>query len=1071
MEEIHCGIKSLMGSWQPVASIGHGMGMKEQVGSSGAGMQGISNYVAGRKPKGPRTHFGFSLLALVCVLSFSLSARAQDLPTTILDPNVGSTDTGLYPRTPTPTDRSSQGNSTQTGASQRDIISHEENPGSTTLSTNQIIALLHQKPEVIIDLKQVMADYFYQRGIAVQEDSISDEMLFSNIARYAALRQTISIWLRARGYASDADFDRSTESSLDPEPLLTSAPAEQNPLTDQDRGTTEEYPNGMSQLALALRDLPPDSEILPQNLSNSNIYPTQSAYPTDRDLRARAEGASDQRTTPERAAGNNRSLTQRQSAMPLNKREQLDTDTIDVLHQTAPYNLQALRDLYTQVPDQTATVKRFGSDVFLNRGASTREMPIDLPIGPDYILGPGDNLSISLWGGVSQNFNRVVDREGKIVLPEAGFVVVAGLTLERTQQLVQSALAQQFKDAHVVVSVTRLRTVRVYVVGDVQRPGAYDISSLSTPLNALYAAGGPTSVGSLRSIRHYRGKTLIHEVDLYDFLIHGIRGDVDRLEPGDTILVPAAGPQVEVSGMVKRPAIYEFKGEAKLSDVLEEAGGVRVSAALAHIRVERIEADGHRSTVEVGLPQGSTLESARTQMEAFQVKDGDRVIVPPILPYSEKAIYLTGHVVRPGKLSYRDSMKLSDAIRSYQDLLPEPSDHGEIIRLMPPDLRPEAIDFSLTDVLAGNSAIILQPFDTIRIRGRYEADAPRVTIRGEVLKPGAYALVEGMTAAQLVRIAGGFKRSALLADADLASYEIQDGRQVVSRRHEIPIGRAVNGDDGSADVRLKPGDVLTVHQVSGWNDIGASVTLTGEVTYPGTYGLQEGERLSSVIQRAGGFRTTAYPDGAVLVRKQVQQLEDKSRAELIRQIESTSVGGRLGQSVSGGEDTATLQLLVQQQNQVLQRLRSQQAVGRLVIKISPDLASWANTPADIELRAGDVLTVPKRPGFVLVSGQVYNASAITYVPGKDAGWYLRRAGGATDLANRKEIFVVRANGLVVGRRSGEWYHEDVLSTRLNPGDVIVVPQKIVGGSVFWKNMLATAQIVSSIAFTAALALR
>ena len=718
-------------------------------------------------------------------------------------------------------------------------------------------------------------------------------------------------------------------------------------------------------------------------------------------------------------------------------------------------------------------MKRFGADVFSTRSLATREMPIDLPIGPDYILGPGDGLTISLWGGVSQSFARVVDREGKIVLPEAGSIVVAGLTLERAQTLVQGALSSQFKDAHVAVSVARLRTVRVYVVGDVQRPGAYDISSLSTPLNALYAAGGPTSVGSLRAVRHMRGNQLIREVDLYDLLLHGIRADVERLEPGDTILVPAAGPQVEVSGMVKRPAIYEFKGQVNLSDVLDEAGGVAVSAALPHIRVERIDTDGHRSTLEVGLPSGSTLESARAQMTKFVVQDGDRVIVAPILPYSERAVYLTGHVVRPGKLPYHDSMRLSEAIRSYQDLLPEPSDHGEIVRLMPPDLHPEAIDFSVADVLAGSSPIFLQPFDTIRIRGRYETDAPRVTVRGEVLQPGAYALTEGMTAAQLVRMAGGLKRSALLDAADLASYEIENGERVTSHRRTVAIGRAVSRVDPGADVLLKPGDVLTIHQLSGWDDIGASVTLAGEVAYPGTYGLQEGETLSSVIQRAGGFRKTAYPDGAVLVRKQVQELEQKSRNELIRQIETTSVGGRLGQSVSGGDDSATLQLLLQQQSQVLQRLRSEQAVGRLVIKISSDIATWANSSADIELRSGDVLTIPKRPSFVLVSGQVYNASAITYVPGKDAGWYLRRAGGATDLANRKEVFIIRANGLVVGRRSGEWsgwYGDEVLSTRLSPGDVVVVPQKVVGGSVFWRNLLATAQVASSIAFTGVLAL-
>jgi protein involved in polysaccharide export with SLBB domain len=203
--------------------------------------------------------------------------------------------------------------------------------------------------------------------------------------------------------------------------------------------------------------------------------------------------------------------------------------------------------------------------------------------------------------------------------------------------------------------------------------------------------------------------------------------------------------------------------------------------------------------------------------------------------------------------------------------------------------------------------------------------------------------------------------------------------------------------------------------------------LMGEVVYPGTYGLQEGETLSSVIRRAGGFRTTAYPDGAVLIRKQVKELEQRSRAELIRKIETTSPGDRLAAGRGAGEDSGTLQVLMQQQNQVLLRLRSQPAVGRLVIKISADIPSWAGTPADIELRSGDVLTVPKRPGFILISGQVYNSSAITYVPGKDAGWYLRRAGGATDLANRKEVFVIRANGLVVGRRSGEWYQDQVLS--------------------------------------------
>jgi hypothetical protein len=207
----------------------------------------------------------------------------------------------------------------------------------------------------------------------------------------------------------------------------------------------------------------------------------------------------------------------------------------------------------------------------------------------------------------------------------------------------------------------------------------------------------------------------------------------------------------------------------------------------------------------------------------------------------------------------------------------------------------------------------------------------------------------------------------------------------------------------------------------------------------------------------------------VLLRVEVKALEEKSRAELIRQIESASAAARVSPSPSGQDQTSTLQLMIQQQNDVLQRLRNQPSSGRLVIRVSSDIHSWQNTDADVEMRPGDELIIPKRPAFVLVSGQVYNASAISYVPGKTAGWYLKRAGGSTDLANRKDIFVIRANGSVVGRRSGGWAGGDVLSTRLDPGDVVVVPQKIIGGSVFWRNVLTTAQLASSLTVAGALA--
>jgi protein involved in polysaccharide export with SLBB domain len=902
----------------------------------------------------------------------------------------------------------------------------------SSLTAGQIGAILQQKPEVVIEIKSLIAEQLQQQGRDTQADSISDEMLYRQISSSSDLRSSITLWLRARGYISNADLQRSLSEAADdgtlthPFDTLTQVPGSD---LLQEEPSFEKNPSGT-----LLND---NAFLRPESTKRSEI---QSQKETDR-------------------------------------RERNITDSPEVLRLPTPYNLLSLRDLYTQIPADDVQLKRFGSEVFLNRDATSaernglapRSMSMDVPVGPDYVLGTGDGLVINLSGGISQSLNKVVDREGQIVLPEAGPLVVAGLTLQQAQSAIEDTLKRQFHNAHVDVSVARLRSVRVYVVGDVQRPGAYELNSLSTPLNALYAAGGPTGIGSLRLVRHYRGKQLIREVDLYDFLLHGARMEDERLQAGDTLLVPPAGPQVAVTGMVKRPAIYELKGHSTLNEVLEDAGGATAAAALDHITIDRIQPDRRRETISFNLPLPRTPEATSSALVSFSVKDGDRIRVAAILPYSESAIYIQGHVARPGKYAYREGMQLSDVIRSYQDLLPEPAAAGDIVRLVSPDLHPETIQFNLADVLIGNSNIALQPFDTIRIFGRYEADSPQVTVRGEVLRPGTYALSQGMTAAQLVRMAGGFKRDALLENADLASYTVQNGKEVIRQRTTIAIGTAVKGEVSATDVSLKPGDVLTIHQLSGWNDIGASISLQGEVAYPGSYGLQDGERLSSVLRRAGGFRDTAYPTGAILARTQVRELEEKSRDQLIRQIETTSASARLAPNLTGQDQMAVVQAAAQQQKEILEKLRSQPASGRMVIHIDADISRWANTPADIELRSGDVLTVPKRPGFVLVTGQVYNASAITFIPGKNAGWYLRRAGGTNDVANRKEIFVIRANGSVVGKRSGEWFDRDVLSTRLDPGDVVVVPQKVIGGSMFWRNLLTVAQLSSSIAFTAAVA--
>jgi protein involved in polysaccharide export with SLBB domain len=830
-------------------------------------------------------------------------------------------------------------------------------------------------------------------------------------------------------------------------------------------------------------------------------------------------------------------------------------------HRPNPYaDVPSLYDLYAQYSKRSPKLERFGEDVFINGTGNLDELPMDLPAGPDYVVGPGDGLTISLTGGISQRLQRVVDREGRIALPEVGGVEVAGRSLGDVQHLVQTVLRGQFRGVDADVSLSRIRTVRVYVTGDVERPGAYDVSSLSTPLNALYIAGGPTSGGSLRIVRHYRGKQLVQEVDIYDLLLHGVRGDVQRLQAGDTILVPPLKGQVTIEGMVRRPAIYELDGEKDLAQVLELAGGVLPSGTLRHVDVERVESHEGRTMLRLDIPEKDNDASVNKALENFAVQDGDKIKITPILPYADKTVYLDGHVSRPGKFAYSDGMKVTDLIKSYKDLLPEPSvTHAEIIRLSQPDFAPVVLTFNLGDAMAGKDQdLVLKPFDIVRVFGRFDfedvpvitvtgevrdpgdhltngaahlrdavylaggttrdalltdaqvfrktsdgklevinvnlakalegdakdnimleprdrvfihrdlnkLDPPTVAIEGEVARPGKYPLGNDMTAAALVRLAGGFKRGAFTEEADLTRYEVSQGSKVVSDHVTVPIAKAM-ADEPDADVRLRDGDVLAIRQLTGWKDVGAMITVTGEVVHPGTYGIQEGERLSSIIQRAGGFRPDAYPYGSVFERVQIRELEEKNRADLLDRVQSEAADIK-GIPEQNQQDTLAKQAAVEQYQVTLQKLQNAPPQGRMVVHISSNIQHWMNTPSDVQVRSGDTIYVPKRPSVVLVDGSVYNPTGVTFKPGKSAGWYLSQAGGPTGTANKKGIFVIRADGSVAGG-SGGLLSGGVESTSMQPGDMVVVPEKIFTVSRAWQNTAIAAQIVSAIALSASYA--
>jgi len=593
-----------------------------------------------------------------------------------------------------------------------------------------------------------------------------------------------------------------------------------------------------------------------------------------------------------------------------------------------------------------------------------------------------------------------------------------------------------------------------------------------------------------------------------------------------------------------------------LTDVLGLAGGILPAAALRHIEVQRLEAHEKRTMLSLDLSPDSTTAP---QLSTFKIQDGDEIHIFPIAEYNQDTIYLQGHVLRPGRYSYREGMKLTEILQSYNDILPEPAAHyGEIIRLNPPDFRPSVVSFDLAAAMKDASAAPkLQPLDTVRIFSRFDFEPiPTVTvdgevrspgtyktsgqatlkdavylaggltteaaldtaqvfrvspdgsskifsvhlsealngnaadnillqprdrllihrhtslvepsvveITGEVAKPGRYPYMENMHVEDLIRAAGGLKRSADTKSADLTRYAAAGGP---AEQLQVSLASLQNGNV-SEDLPLRAGDVLAIRQVPGWKDIGAAVTVRGEVMHPSTYGIEPSERLSSVLERAGGFSKEAYPYGAVLMRRDVRELESKNRLELIERIKEERVHIK-ALPENDKDQTQAKATALAQVDATLTQMASNEPIGRVVIHISPNVKDWKNTAADIPLREGDELLVPKKPSVVTVNGQVFNPTAINAQPGRSAKWYLSQAGGLTPIADKKAVFVIRADGSIISAKnnSSGWWSGDPLSASLRPGDMVVVPEKapkITG--VNWTAILQTAQVASSVALAVA----
>jgi protein involved in polysaccharide export with SLBB domain len=594
-------------------------------------------------------------------------------------------------------------------------------------------------------------------------------------------------------------------------------------------------------------------------------------------------------------------------------------------------------------------LKHFGFDLF-QQGRSGFQATIKLPVGPDYVLGPGDELRISVWGKVEGSWEIEIERDGAVRLPKVGVIVVAGLTFAQTREVLRKEFSRYYTGFEMNVTLGALRTMTVYVVGNVRQPGAYTVSSLATMGNALIQAGGPTKAGSMRDIQVRRGGKIIAHLDLYDFLRRGDKSGDHRLLPEDVIFIPPVGPVAAIAGNVNTPALYELKGERTVSQLVELAGGLNTIAFRGRLQIERIVDSNRQIVFESDLEESKEKEVA---------------------------------------------LRSGDILKVFQVV---------------PDKR------------------------TLRIFGAVQRD-------------GEYGFRTGMTVKDLIDLSGGTKYYSYLKEAELTRlYVTEQGPRI--EKVTVDLEKALAGDPG-ANLPLQENDQLFVRTVPEWR-MYSQVTVLGELRFPGIYTVRKGEKLSSLIERAGGFTGNAYPRGAVFTRESVRELQQKKLEESILRLERDLMaqGSARLSAASSPEELKAIEGELRQTKEFLEKLKTVRTTGRMVLDLSPP-ETLSKTIYDIELENGDSLVVPENPQSLQTLGAVFNQTAFVFDRSKDLQEYIELAGGYTESADKDRIFVLKVNGSAVRPDSSRFFlsSKSTYRTRdgnplLEPGDSIVVPEKL-----------------------------
>lgn len=698
-------------------------------------------------------------------------------------------------------------------------------------------------------------------------------------------------------------------------------------------------------------------------------------------------------------------------------------------------------------PQIDRRLTQFGYSMFA-RAQVTPSLPVEARVPePSYRIGPGDEIQIRVWGKIQGDYTLKVDREGKIHLPTVGDIPVAGIPYGSLKAHLDREIQKYYSGYSLSVGLGQLRGIRVFVVGNARIPGTYELTNMSTIMNALFAAQGPSKSGSMRDVRLVRNGQTLARMDLYDFLLRGDKSQDRVLQDGDTVFIPYVGPLVAVAGSVKQPAIYELKGEKRLTEVLGMAGGPTATAYTHRVQVERVYQGRARMVLETAL---ADLAGDKD----IQLQDGDIVQVFAINPSIVNEVRLAGHVMRPGVYAWREGIRVSDILGRPEDLMPEAIfDFAMVRRLVPPDYHEELRSFDLGKALQKDPEqdLLLHPQDTLYVFSKQEFNIrPTVRVTGAVWRGGEYRMREKMTVSDLIKMAGGLRPEASAA-AELTRVKITQ-KGPVTERLMVDLAGAMKQEQGK-DVTLEENDYLFVRTVPDWQ-LYRIVQLTGEVMHPGAYAVKKGEKLSSLISRAGGFTDKAYLKGVFFSRRSVQELQQKRLQETLSRLEAQMASMNLSKAAGAmnKEEAEVEAQAAQKRMELLARLRQVKPTGRLVLQVSQPRA-LEGTPSDVELEDGDAIHVPERTDVVNVMGAVYNPSAFLYEPGKTVGHYLQMAGGPTPQADTGEIYVLKVDGRAVGpsRLSSlvTWNAEayrfqvnDFQARYLDPGDTIVVPEDL-----------------------------